>query len=36
MSLATRWRAAGLEAGYLDLALDPTVAAWSNLLEEKR
>ncbi|WP_433047037.1 phosphopantetheine-binding protein [Dactylosporangium sp. CS-033363] len=36
MSLATRWRAAGLEAGYLDLAMEPTVAAWSNLLEEKR
>nr|BFE55942.1 hypothetical protein GCM10020063_004680 [Dactylosporangium thailandense] len=42
MSLATRWRAAGFEAGYLDLAMEPTVAAWaqrleaSNVLEEKR
>jgi bifunctional isochorismate lyase/aryl carrier protein len=36
MSLATRWRAAGFEAGYLDLAMDPTVAAWWTLLEEKR
>ncbi|GAA2657899.1 hypothetical protein Adu01nite_33890 [Paractinoplanes durhamensis] len=36
MSLATRWREAGFEAGYLDLAQDPTVAAWWNLLEGKR
>lgn len=28
MSLATRWREAGFEAGYLDLAQEPTVAAW--------
>ncbi|MFI5910644.1 phosphopantetheine-binding protein [Dactylosporangium sp. NPDC051541] len=42
MSLATRWRAAGFEAAYLDLAMEPTVAAWarrldaSNRLEEQR
>ena len=36
MTLATRWREAGFEAGYLDLAQEPTVAAWFTLLEEKR
>ncbi|MET7402177.1 phosphopantetheine-binding protein [Dactylosporangium sp. NPDC005572] len=36
MSLATRWREAGFEAGYLDLAQEPTVAAWFDLLEGKR
>ena len=28
MTLATRWREAGFEAGYLELAQEPTVAAW--------
>ncbi|ASW55469.1 phosphopantetheine-binding protein [Plantactinospora sp. KBS50] len=32
MSLATRWREDGFEAGYLDLAQEPTLAAWRNLL----
>ncbi|GAA2889825.1 hypothetical protein Acy02nite_32460 [Actinoplanes cyaneus] len=36
MSLATRWREAGYEAGYLDLAKEPTVTAWWSLLEGKR
>ena len=36
MSLATRWREAGFEAGYLDLAQEPTVAAWWNLVEKSR
>jgi aryl carrier-like protein len=36
MSLATKWREAGFDAGYLDLAQEPTVAAWWNLLEAKR
>jgi aryl carrier-like protein len=36
MSLATRWREAGFEAGYLDLAQEPTVAAWWNLVEKGR
>jgi aryl carrier-like protein len=28
MTLATRWREAGFEAGYLELAREPSVAAW--------
>ncbi|GGM06106.1 phosphopantetheine-binding protein [Dactylosporangium sucinum] len=36
MSLATRWREAGFAAGYLELAQEPTVAAWFDLLEGKR
>jgi bifunctional isochorismate lyase/aryl carrier protein len=32
MSLATRWREAGFEAGYLELAQEPTVRAWWQLL----
>lgn len=36
MSLAVRWREAGADAGYLDLAKEPTVIAWHNLLEGKR
>ena len=36
MSLATRWRADGFDAGYLDLAQEPTVAAWHTLLEGQR
>jgi aryl carrier-like protein len=36
MSLATRWREEGFEAGYLDLAQTPTVTAWFHLLEGKR
>jgi len=36
MSLATRWREAGFEAGYLDLAQEPTVAAWWTLVEKSR
>jgi aryl carrier-like protein len=36
MSLATRWREAGFEAGYLDLAQEPTVRAWYNLVEAQR
>ena len=36
MSLATKWREDGFEAGYLDLAQEPTVAAWWKLLEGKR
>jgi aryl carrier-like protein len=28
MTLATRWRESGFEAGYLELAQEPTVAAW--------
>ncbi|MGK5682607.1 phosphopantetheine-binding protein [Actinoplanes sp. URMC 104] len=35
MSLATRWREAGYEAGYLDLAQDPTVKAWWTLLAKE-
>ena len=34
MSLAARWREAGFAAGYLDLAQEPTVAAWHALLLE--
>ena len=33
MSLATRWREDGFEAGYLDLAQEPTVEAWWHLAE---
>ncbi|MEU8820501.1 phosphopantetheine-binding protein [Actinoplanes sp. NPDC048796] len=36
MSLATRWREAGFEAGYLDLAQEPTVKAWYNLVTAQR
>jgi bifunctional isochorismate lyase/aryl carrier protein len=36
MSLATRWRDAGFEAGYLELAQEPTVAAWWQLVEKTR
>ena len=32
MSLATRWREAGYEAGYLELAQEPTIKAWWLLL----
>ena len=34
MSLATRWREAGYEASYLELAQEPTVKAWWTLLAE--
>jgi bifunctional isochorismate lyase/aryl carrier protein len=33
MSLATRWREAGVDAGYLELAQEPTVKAWWSLVE---
>ena len=36
MSLATRWREAGFEAGYLELAQEPTVKAWWSLVEGER
>ncbi|WP_250029482.1 phosphopantetheine-binding protein [Paractinoplanes maris] len=32
MSLATRWREAGSQAGYLELAQEPTIKAWWTLL----
>ena len=35
MSLATRWREAGFEAGYLDLAQQPTVEAWWGLAQSR-
>ncbi|MEV6345855.1 phosphopantetheine-binding protein [Actinoplanes sp. NPDC051851] len=36
MSLAVRWREAGADTGYLELAKEPTVIAWYQLLEGTR
>jgi len=36
MSLAERWRAAGSEAGFLDLVQQPTLAAWVDLVATAR
>ncbi|GLX97661.1 isochorismatase [Herbidospora sp. NEAU-GS84] len=36
MRLVTKWRRAGLKVEFRDLAAAPTIAAWSERLEEAR
>ncbi|GGK77179.1 phosphopantetheine-binding protein [Mangrovihabitans endophyticus] len=34
LTLSTRWRESGVDTGFLDLADEPTIAAWSTLASE--